>query len=358
MNREDKKIQEERLEDSAADRREAKRIWLVAGTGAAVVLLIAAAAVLWGVLRPEEETPAQASVWEGTMTEVSAMDVMCEPSGIAAMADGSLLVTDTYGKLVWRVQNGISTVYAGGTTVEDPYGEPVGGYNDADPEGSYFKNPWAIAPFLDGYAVTDTDNNAVRLIQKDSIQTINGSTQEDLMMTDMGVAYDHPTGLASDEEGNLYIADTLQNAVRKITPEGLVTTFADNLSDPMGLCWKNRALYAAETGANRIVKIEEGTVSVVAGCGTDGMENGAADQASFSMPQGVAVGDDGTVYVADTGNSAIRRIRDGEVTTLVERDVEDLGAFAPVSPVGLLVQGKQLYICDNFSRKVFSVSLE
>ena len=133
MNQEDKKIQEERLEDSAADRREAKRIWLVAGTGAAVVLLIAAAAVLWGVLRPEEETSAQASVWEGTMTEVSAMDVMCEPSGIAAMADGSLLVTDTYGKLVWRVQNGISTVYAGGTTVEDPYGEPVGGYNDADP---------------------------------------------------------------------------------------------------------------------------------------------------------------------------------------------------------------------------------
>lgn len=98
MNQEDKKIQEERLEDSAADRREAKRIWLVAGTGAAVVLLIAAAAVLWGILRPEEETSAQASVWEGTMTEVSAMDVMCEPSGIAAMADGSLLVTDTYGK--------------------------------------------------------------------------------------------------------------------------------------------------------------------------------------------------------------------------------------------------------------------
>lgn len=65
MNQEDKKIQEERLEDSAADRREAKRIWLVTGTGAAVVLLIAAAAVLWGVLRPEEETPAQASVWEG-----------------------------------------------------------------------------------------------------------------------------------------------------------------------------------------------------------------------------------------------------------------------------------------------------
>lgn len=356
MNKDDRNVQEETLEDSAADRREVKRIWLV--TGAAAVLLIAAAAVLWGILRPEEETPSQASTWEGTMTEVSAMDVMCEPSGIASMEDGSLLITDTYGKLVWRVQDGVSTVYAGGDTVEDPYGEPVGGYNDADPEGSYFKHPWAIAPFLDGYAVTDTDNNAVRLIQEDSIQTINGSTEEDLMMTDMGVAYDHPTGLASDEDGNLYISDTLQNAVRRITPEGLVTTFADNLSDPMGLCWKDGALYVAETGANRIVKIEEGTISAVAGCGADGMENGAADQASFSMPQGVAVGEDGTVYVSDTGNSAVRKVRDGQVTTLVERDVEDLGSFAPVSPVGLLVQGDQLYICDNFSRKVFSVSLE
>lgn len=355
MNEDDRNMQEETLEDSDADRREAKRIWLV--TGAAAVLLITAAAVLWGILRPKEETPVGSGL-EGTMTEVSAMDVMCEPSGIAAMEDGSLLITDTYGKVVWRVQDGVSTVYAGSDTVEDPYGEPVGGYNDADPEGSYFKHPWAIAPFLDGYAVTDTDNNAVRLIQEDSIQTINGSTEEDLTMTDMGVAYDHPTGLASDEDGNLYIADTLQNAVRRITPEGLVTTFADNLSDPMGLCWKDGALYVAETGANRIVKIEEGTVSAVAGCGADGMENGAADQASFSMPQGVAVGEDGTVYVSDTGNSAVRKIRDGQVTTLVERDVEDLGSFAPVSPVGLLVQGDQLYICDNFSRKVFSVSLE
>ena len=356
MNKDERNVQEEIREDSAADRHEVKRIWLV--TGAAVILLIVAAAVLWGILRPEEKMPAQASTWQGTMTEVSSMDVMCEPSGIAAMADGSLLITDTYGKLVWHVQDGVSTVYAGSNTVEDSYGEPVGGYNDAGPEGSYFKHPWAIAPFLDGYAVTDTDNNAVRLIQEDSVQTVNGSTEEDLMMTDMGVAYDHPTGLASDEDGNLYIADTLQNAIRKITPEGLVTTFADNLSDPMGLCWKGGALYVAETGSNRIIKIEEGAVSVVAGCGTDGMENGAADKASFSMPQGVAVGDDGTVYVSDTGNSAVRKVRDGEVTTLVERDVEDLGSFAPVSPVGLLVQGDQLYICDNFSRKVFSVSLE
>lgn len=356
MNQEDKKIQEERLEDSAADRREAKRIWLVTGT--AVVLLIAAAAVLWGILRPEEETPSQASTWEGTMTEISAMDVMCEPGGIAVMEDGSLLITDTYGKLVWHVENGVSTVYAGSDTVEDPYGEPVGGYNDAEPEESYFKNPWAIAPFLDGYAVTDTDNNAVRLIQEDAVLTVNGSTEEELPTTDMGVTYDHPTGLASDDDGNLYVADTLRNAVRRITPEGLVTTFADDLSDPMGLCWKDGALYVAETGSNRIVKIEEGTVSVVAGSGTDGMEDGMVDQASFSMPQGVAVGDDGTVYVSDTGNSAIRKIRDGQVTTLVARDAKDLGSFAPVSPVGLLVQGSRLYICDNFSRKVFLVSLE
>lgn len=327
--------------------------WKVA-VGAVFVILVIAA-VLWGMLK--KNGPAEDAAWEGTMTEVSAMDIMCEPCGILAMEDGSLLVTDTYGKLIWQVKDGVSSIYAGGGTVEDPYGEPLGGYNDALPEDSYFKRPWAIAPFLNGYAVSDTDNNVVRLIREDSIQTVNGSTQEELTTTDMGVAYDRPTGLAADEDGNLYIADTLQNAVRRITPKGIVTTFASGLSEPMGLCWKNGALYAAETGANRIVKIEEGSVTVVAGDGRDGMQDGPAAQAAFSMPQGVAVDEDNVIYVSDTGNSAVRRIKDGEVTTLVERDTEDLGSFAPVSPVGILIQGDQLYICDNFSRKVFSITL-
>lgn len=292
------------------------------------------------------------------ITLVSALDAMCEPSGILFLDDGAFLVTDTYNHVIWQVLDGARTVYAGGDTVTDPFDRPLGGYNDAGLGNSYFRTPWAIAPFLDGYAVSDADNNAVRLVRAETIQTVNGSTTEKLTVTDMGVVFHHPTGLAADEAGNLYVSDTYEGAVRKITPEGSVTTFAGGLADPLGLCWKDGALYIAETGANRIVKIADGRTVVAAGSGEDGFIDGPAAQAAFSAPQCVAVGDDGAIYVSDTANSAIRKIHDGVVTTMVRRDESDLDAVIPVSPVGLMLHGGQLYVCDSFARKVFVISRE
>ena len=199
------------------------------------------------------------------LTLVSAINVMCEPSGILFLGDGSFLVTDTYNKVIWRVADGASAVYAGGDTVADPYGRPIGGYNDAALEDSYFKRPWAIAPFLDGCAVSDADNDVVRLIRDKTTETVNGSTKENLTVSDLGVAFHHPTGLASDEAGNLYVSDTYEGAVRQI--------------------------------------------------------------------------------------------RNGVVSTLARRDVNDLTTFIPNSPVGLAVRGDRLYVCDSFARKIFVISL-
>lgn len=284
----------------------------------------------------------------------SAMDVMCEPSGITeGPEEGTFLVTDTYHKVIWIVKERGSTVYAGGKTIEDPYGEPVGGYNDAVLEKSYFKEPWAIAPFLDGYAVSDTANDVVRLIRVDQTQTVNGRTTENLVIG-TGVKYDRPTGLAADGEGNLYIADTGNDAIRRITSEGDVTTVASGLSEPTGLCFKNGALYAVESGAHRVIRIENGQVSVVAGNGMEGRSDGAAAQAEFSFPQGVAVSDDGTVYVSDTGNNAVRKIQNGMVSTLIACDQSKMDSY-PVAPSGLMIREDQLYICDHFSRKVFVI---
>ena len=200
------------------------------------------------------------------------------------------------------------------------------------------------------------DNNAVRLIRAENTQTVNGSTEEDLTVAELGVAFSHPTGLAADGDGNLYVSDTFEGAVRRITPEGTVTTVVDGLIDPMGLCWKDGVLYIAETGANRIVKVTDGRLTVVAGSGEDGFANGPAAQAAFSAPQGVAVGEDGTVYVSDTLNSAVRQIRGGVVSTLVRRNLDEPESFIPISPVGLVLYGDQLYVCDSFSRKVFVIS--
>ena len=287
----------------------------------------------------------------GTLSSVSAIDVMCAPSGIALDKNGTLLVTDVFSKQLWRVENRTGTAYAGGATVPDLYGQPLGGYNDASLSSSTFKEPWAIAPFLDGWAVSDTANNAVRLVRTSGIQTLNAATKEKLTVTNLGVAFNRPTGLAADGDGNLYVSDTGSGTVRRVSPQGGVTTVAKNLSDPMGLCWKNGALYIAETGRNRIVKLEKGTVSVVAGSGTADLTDGAAKTAAFSAPQGVTAGDDGSVYVADTGNSAIRKIKGGSVTTLVVQDPQQLSG-GMISPTGLLLQGNSLYICDPFTRKI------
>lgn len=293
----------------------------------------------------------------GGITDTSVMDVLCQPCSVALMEDGSLLVTDTYNQVIWQVSNGASTIYAGGATVEDIYGRPLGGYHDAALKDSYFKTPWGLAPFLDGWAVADADNNVIRLLRPEGVETLNGHTSEKLTVGAQGVVFQHPTGLASDNDGNLYVSDTFADAVRKISPDGEVTTVASHVLEPMGLCWHDGALYIAESGADRIVKLENGRIVPVAGSGEPGFTDGPAAQAEFAAPQGVAVGADGTVYVADTDNSAIRQIKDGQVTTLAARDVTNLQSFFPISPSGLLVQGKRLYICDPFARKLFILPL-
>ena len=304
-----------------------------------------------------EEVETQEQVEEAQAMSESVMDVMCGASGIVARADGSLLVTDIYNKVIWQVHvhNGISTVYAGGETVADLYGEPVGGYNDDILEESYFKEPWAISPFLDGYAVSDAKNNVVRYVSKENVQTVNGSTKEKIAISNLGVRFENPTGLATDEDGNLYISDTLCGAIRKIDEKGNLVTVADELEEPMGLCWKNGVLYIAEAGLNRIVKLEAGKVTVVAGGEEAGFEDGEGTAALFDGPQGVAVSDDGVIYVADTGNSAVREIRDGVVSTLLSRDRTSSLEMCPISPVGMLVSGNDLYICDSFARKVIRI---
>lgn len=281
------------------------------------------------------------------------------PGGIARVEDG-LVITDLYNRKVWIVRDGAPELLAGGDTAPDVNGRPVGGYHDGPADRCSFKTPWAIAPFLDGWAVSDPENKAVRYISKDSVQTLNCSSKEAGMPTSKGrVTFAYPTGLATDDSGNLYIADTHEGAIRKVTPDGAATTFAGGLSDPMGLCWSGGTLYVAETGANRIVKIENGKTVLVAGSGQEGLEDGAASQAAFAFPQGVAVAEDGAVYVADTGNGAVRRVRNGQVTTLIsrDRDWDQAGILAPASPTGLALRGNTLYVCDSFNRAVYMLSV-
>ena len=285
-------------------------------------------------------------------------------SGILLMEDGRFLVTDVYNKVMWTVQGKTVEKYAGLIPVPDISGEPQGVYHDGTAENAGFVEPWAIAPYLDGYAVTDAGANVVRYVTSDRVYTIAGSGRAgNLNGSSQMAAFNRPTGLAADEGGNLYVADTNNGAIRKIDKNGRVTTYADGLSEPTGLYWQKGALYVAETGKSRIVKIVSGTVQQVAGIFETaedvgvyygGYADGPTARARFDHPQGLLVAEDGTIYVSDTFNSAIRMIKGERVYTLMR--ISDTTAV-PMEPRGMVLSEGILYVADAFAGQIVSVKV-
>ena len=279
------------------------------------------------------------------------LDVECGPNGITALPGGGFLVTDIYGKKIWELLGKNAKVFAGAETARDASGRPMGGYQDANYEECLFAEPWAITPFLGGYAVSDTKNHVVRLLKDGVVETLNGFSDQ-LASDDMGVTFEAPTGLATDDQGRLYVADTERGIIYVITEQGEVDVFYEGLNNPMGICWSDGALYVAETGEHQILRIADGVKIVFAGNGEEGEEDGLTTTATFSCPQGVAAGKDGTIYVSDTVNGAVRRIAGGKVETIWKLKDDALDTF-PVSPVGMCCENDVLYVCDPFSRRIY-----
>ena len=287
-------------------------------------------------------------------------------SGIAVAEDGALLVSDTYNKVVWRVAGETVTQYAGAISVAGLSGEPTAVYHDAVADKAYFKEPWDVQRFLTGYAVTDAAANVVRYIMDGRVYTLAGSGKEgNADGADKTASFRRPTGLTSDADGNLYVSDTGNGMIRRIAKDGRVTTLARGLSAPMGLCWYGDALYVAETGRSRIVKVAASNGQATAFAGVSdaaeeageyygGFVDGALNSARFDHPQGIAVGADGTFYVADTGNSAVRAIRGDRVDTIKRASGTEL---MPNSPRGVAVKGNTLCVSDGFAGSILTISI-
>ncbi len=284
-------------------------------------------------------------------------------SGISVITDGSMLVTDVYNKVLWKADRDNAAVIAGVINIPDVSGEPIGDYYDSDIRHGTFALPWDVVPFLDGYAVSDSASNTVRYVTEDYLRTLAGSGEAG-NADGIGekASFDYPTGLAVDKENFiLYIADTGNGSIRQMDRHGYVTTYVTGLSEPTGLCFANGSLYAAETGKSRIIKITgkktetvAGTYDAVDGEFIGGFTDGPADKARFDHPEGVSVADDGAIYVSDTGNHAIRMIKNGRVYTTAESG--DLLSM-PVSPRGIEVRGSMLYAADLSAGDIIEISL-
>jgi hypothetical protein len=194
----------------------------------------------------------------------------------------------------------------------------------AVPPAASFSSPQAVAfdAAGNGY-VADTFNHTIRKITSAGVvSTLAGLSGTAGSADGAGVdaRFDTPRGLVVDAAGNVYVADTFNGAIRKITPAGVVSTLTSSLSSPHGIALDAAGnLYTADLSVSTIRKITPaGVVSTLAGlAGNVGSADGNGSAARFRSPSNVAVDAAGNVYVTDTINYTIRKITPaGDVTTI------------------------------------------
>ncbi|OAM90464.1 hypothetical protein AW736_07770 [Termitidicoccus mucosus] len=278
---------------------------------------------------------------------------------------GGLVVADT-GNSTLRILNSAAAV-------NSLAGSPgLAGFTDGSGTNAFFRNPAAVvADNMGNIYVADTDNHVIRMVTPEGIvTTIAGTPQVSGTLDGSGThaQFKNPAGIAF--AGNtLYIADTGNHTIRFITPaddahqvftlagqpgshgsaDGDMATAA-RFHSPRGLLVDGDTVYVADTGNSLIRKIEisAGKVATIAGYpgddgdgdsgvmpGVPGFKDGQGNDAWLRHPEDIAIASDGTLYVADTGNAAIRKIaadNNATVSTLTP-DMIELNPPTPPPPV-------------------------
>lgn len=250
------------------------------------------------------------------------------PAGVAADRAGYIYVTD-------YTNNRIRRISPSGT-VETWAGSGLKGVRDGRGMDAAFSAPWgeAIDPSGNLY-ISDGDGNTIRQVSRDrSVTTIVGSGAGGFADGPArSAAFNHPSGLALDASGNLYVADYTNNRVRKIAPNGMVSTLAGNgaagftdgsgrsalFNHPSGLAVdRNGYVYVTDAGNQRIRLVSPaGMVTTLAGTGIRGAADGPDELAQFDDPSGIILDATGNLYVTDAGSSRIRFLSgDGQVSTV------------------------------------------
>lgn len=290
-----------------------------------------------GVVSPETVTKADYLFNYGKISGGAQVSTIATgfnfPSASVQASNGNIYVADTNNHLIKMIKpDGTVTTYAGQINELDAYGMPSGG-------------------LVDGQRTT--------------------------------AQFDLPRGLALDNNGNLYIADSANDAIRVIDSQGIVSTLIEGISQPSGLVLSNDGtLYVSETMKHRVLEVKmDGTYEVIAGGNyeeKDGYLQGAfadgqGEEAKFNEPIGLALGDDGIIYVADSGNQRIRMVTpDNRVTTLagsgteftpyttyIEGDFQD-GSLLTAAfnfPTGITIgPDGSIYVADSYNHAIRVIS--
>jgi len=298
------------------------------------------------------------------------------PAGVAFDAAGNLYIADSFNSRIRKVDTSGNISTIAGTGDFGYFGDT----NAATKAG--MNRPYSLAIDKSGNIyIADTYNDAVRKITVSSgvMSTFAGTSQQGLGGDGgaaTGALLDTPTGLVFDSAGNLYIVDTGNDRIRKVGTDGNISTFAGSgssafsgdggpaasagLNSPQGIAIDNAGnLFIADTFNHRVRKITpDGTISTVAGNGngTQAGDGGPATQASLYYPKGLAVDRSGNLFISDWLNSRVRVVTtDGTIWTAAGNGSFDYyGDGGPATgaalrfPWGLAVDStSNVYIADD-----------
>jgi uncharacterized protein (TIGR03437 family) len=299
------------------------------------------------------------------------------PNGLAVDSAGSLYIADSFDSRIRKVSNGVITTVAGnGTRGFSGDGGPATSAQLWSPEG-------VAVDSAGNLYIADSGDNCIRKVSNGVITTLAGNGTEGFS-GDNGPATNAtlsaPTGLAVDSAGNLYIADSYNLRIRKIS-NGAITTVVGNgmrgfsgdggpatsaeLAYPAGVAVDSAGnLYIADWGNSCIRKVSNGVITTVAGNGIPGFsgDNGPATSAQLYLPEGVAVDPAGNLYIADTHNQRIRKVANGVITT-VAGGGSSVGDNGPATSAQLYYpeaaaadSAGNVYISDSFNFRIRKVS--
>jgi len=252
------------------------------------------------------------------------------PQGVATDTFGNVFVTDGDQSTIRRITPaGAVTTFAGSP------GSP--GSTDGTGSSARFAGPTGVVTDIAGNVyVADMGNHTIRMITPAGVVSTFAGTPGAFGSADGAASaaqFNNPGGMAADTLGNLYVAESGNHTIRMISPAGLVSTVAGSAGVPGSADGAGAAaqfnlpsgvtadtfgnIYVADTGNQTIRKIAGGVVSTLSGsAGSPGSANGAGATAQFRDPSGVATDSAGNVFVADYGNHIIRKIApNGDVTT-------------------------------------------
>ncbi len=300
---------------------------------------------------------------QGSADGIGATASFKEPHGVAVDSSGNVYVADSGNNKIRKVTPaGIVTTYAGSGMI---------GSSDGAGSAAAFNGPRGVAvDSMGNVYVADTENNKIRKISPTGVVSTLAGSENEGKTDGLGAvaSFRAPRGLAVDTGGNVYVADTYNSLIRKISPAGLVTTIAGSgnfgigTGPELGSIWYPHAVavdsagnvYIADTYNYKILKLTStGILSTLAGSGVFGNANGIGEAAGIYSPVGVAVDPSGAeIYVVD-GFSTIRKISSAGMVTSIA-GTSGLGADDGVgsaasfmNPVGIAVDsGGHLYIGD------------